>query len=45
MLKLRRLKLWQIALGLIAALALAIVLTARHGDSRLYPARENAVTV
>jgi len=43
--KLRRPKLWQVALGLIATLALAIVLTARHGDSRLYPARGEAVTV
>lgn len=43
--RLRRPKLWQLALGLIAALTLAIVLTARHGDSRLYPARGEAVTV
>lgn len=42
---LRRPKLWQVALGLIATLALAIVLTARHGDNRLYPARGEAVTV
>ncbi len=43
--RLRRPKLWQLALGLIATLALAIVLTARHGDSRLYPAGGEAVTV
>lgn len=43
--KLRRPKLWQLALGLVTALVLAIVLTARHGDSRLYPARGETVPV
>jgi uncharacterized protein (TIGR02117 family) len=43
--KVRRPRLWQIALGVVVALALAIVFTARHGDSRLYPAHGNTVTV
>lgn len=37
-------RLWQIGLGLLAGLAITIALTARHGDSRLYPARGETVT-